>query len=493
MKIGCNYWASDSGLKMWESWNSETVQADMELLSKWEIKVIRVFPLWPQFQKLEPIYGGGGKLLEIRGGVDSQEVEKLIFLIEEAGKREIEVIVSLINGWMSGNLFVPAPFYNRNVLTDPEAIKYQVKYVKTLVDKLKKSANIIGWDLGNECNVMAEVDSPSQAWLWLNAIYSAIKSADDEKIVFAGMHGLTVDGEWRIKDAAENCDVLTTHPYPLFTPHCGKDPLGEGRSIYHAAAESKFYSDITGKPCIIEEMGSLGPNVATEEMEAEYLSKAIRLAEKEGIEMLLWWCAFDQPFDYHPYDSIALERELGLFRFDRTPKPIVEIIKEYKPEEYKAKDIEALCLLTEEQDHWLTAYGSFVLAERNNLSIKFTASEGLAEDCPAYMLPCIKGFNVINKKDWDFVLNKVKEGALLYISYDGGFLTEFRDLIGLDIVEALQKSGANDEIILENTFGNGKVILCKKPIENLCILDNKFPNDEYDSVYKKIAGEIHGM
>ena len=322
MKLGCNYWASHAGLKMWRNWDPKIVSEDLELLSQWGIKVIRIFPIWPDFHKLEPIYGGRGNLLEIKGTVSKQEIDKLDFVVRAAGDRGIEVIVSLINGWMSGQLLVPAPFYNRNVLTDPEAIRYQVAYVRKIVHSLKECKSIIGWDLGNECNVMGEVDNHNEAWLWMNSIFNAIREEDPGRKIYAGMHGLDMTGKWRIRDVAENCDVMTTHPYPLFTEHCGKDPLGEGRSIYHPVAETRYYSDISKKPCINEEMGSLGPCVSSGESTAVYLDKIINLSMDENIQILLWWCAFDQPFEFEPYGRIALERELGIFTKDRKPKAI---------------------------------------------------------------------------------------------------------------------------------------------------------------------------
>ena len=497
MKLGCNYWASHAGLKMWERWEAETVVSDFELLSQWGINVIRVFPIWPEFQKLEPIYGGGGKLLEIRGSIVDKEVEKLKFVIKEAHSRGMEVIVSLVNGWMSGRLFVPAPFYNRNVLTDPEAIRYQAKYVDSIVEQLGDYDGIIGWDLGNECNVMGEVNDRNQAWLWMNSIYTAIKAKDSKRPVYAGMHGLGLDGKWTIKDVADNCDIMTTHPYPLFTPHCGKDPLGEGKSIYQAAAECRFYSDISQKPCIIEELGTLGPNVVSDEKAAIYLKKVLDSAVAEGIETVLWWCAFDQPFNYHPYDSITIERELGLFTYDKKPKPVAHVIKDYKEIVSQKREVDGLCMLTEGQDHWLTAYGSYVLSSRNGLEIEFSYDDDEIPESKIYMMACIKGFNVIKKRTWDELKEKVKAGAILYISYDGGFLSEFEEVTGITVTERKGELSSSDEFIDSkilhiNDYGMGKVIFCKNPIENECILNDEFPIKSHDEVYKTIRGYRDG-
>ena len=492
MKIGCNYWASNAGINMWEDWDPEVIDHDFELLSEFGISILRVFPIWPIFQNLEPVYGGAGMLLKIHGGIDDEAMLKFAYLVECAEKYGIELIVSLINGWMSGRLYVPTPFYNRNVLTDPEAIRYQVSFINNFVTKFKHRKEISAWDLGNECNVMGEIESPSQAWLWMNTISNAIRVADGSRPVYAGMHGLTVDGLWRISDVARCCDVLTTHPYPLFTPHCGKDSLGEGRSIYHAVAESRFYSDLSGKPCIIEELGSLGPNVASDEKTAGYLQKVLELANKEGIKEVLWWCAFDQPFDYPPYDSIALERELGLFTADCRPKPAAFVIKDYKAPEEQTKQTDAVCLLTEGQDHWLTAYGSYILAQKAGLTIKFSYAEDAIPEADMYFFPCIKGYNVISRKNWEILKSRVESGAIMYISYDGGFLSEFEQVTGISI-EGRRGNNINfntSKTISKNSFGKGKVIFCSVPIENECINNFDYPVKEHEEIYADIAGGL---
>ncbi len=501
MKIGCNYWASNAGINMWLDWDADAIDKDFEIMSDFGIEILRVFPLWPVFHNLEPIYGGGGKLLGICGGIDTAAMEKFGFIVQTAEKYGISLIVSLINGWMSGRLFVPEPFYNRNVLTDPEAIKYQVEFITKFINKFKDKKEISAWDLGNECNVMGEVASSSQAWLWMKTISSAIKNADNTRPVYAGMHGLTLDGTWKISDAADCCDVLTTHPYPLFTPHCGKDSLGEGRSIFHAVAESRYYSDISGKPCIIEELGSLGPNVSSNEATADYLRKVLGLAAEEGIEEVLWWCAFDQPFDYPPYGQIALERELGLFTADRKPKQAAFVIKDFEKIEIENSKADAICLLTEGQDHWLTAYGSYILARQEGIIIKFADATAGIPDSPVYFMPCITGYNVISKAAWENVLEKVAGGAVLYISYDGGFLSGFEDVAGIRInsrrgqenpvadisptVCEVVVNNTGGPILTHNDYSAGKVIFCSLPIENTCAL-----NEEYkiSIVYKKMVG-----
>ena len=50
--VGCNYWASHAGVRMWRDWNPAQVERDFDLMVSHGIEVVRVFPLWPDFQPL---------------------------------------------------------------------------------------------------------------------------------------------------------------------------------------------------------------------------------------------------------------------------------------------------------------------------------------------------------------------------------------------------------------------------------------------------------
>ena len=174
----------------------------------------------------------------------------------------LRLLVGLVTGWMSGRLFVPPAFEKINVLTDPVAIKWQSRFVRYFVRKLRTHPAILAWDLGNECNVMGTVPSNEAAWVWTAAIVNSIRVEDKSRPIVSGMHSLEprLGAPWRIQDQAELTDVLTTHPYPIFTPHCDNDPVNTIRGCLHATAESRYYADIGGKPCLAEELGTLGPD-----------------------------------------------------------------------------------------------------------------------------------------------------------------------------------------------------------------------------------------
>ena len=60
--VGCNYWASHAGMYMWRRWDGAQVERDFDLLAAHGMKLLRVFPLWPDFQPLTGEYIGCGTL-----------------------------------------------------------------------------------------------------------------------------------------------------------------------------------------------------------------------------------------------------------------------------------------------------------------------------------------------------------------------------------------------------------------------------------------------
>ena len=65
---GCNYWASHAGTEMWRNWDAEVVEADFARLAASKNRVVRLFPLWRDFQPLRMHHGGSNEEKEMRIG-----------------------------------------------------------------------------------------------------------------------------------------------------------------------------------------------------------------------------------------------------------------------------------------------------------------------------------------------------------------------------------------------------------------------------------------
>ena len=456
--LGANYWASHAGTRTWSDWQPRGVAADLRRLARAGLQVLRVFPLWPDFQPLHLLRTGGGPV-EMRFGEAEEPLpdteagragvcETMIGRFDEftrlAERFNLRLIVGLITGWMSGRLFVPPAFDGRNVLTDPLAIQWQVRFVKYFVRRFRACRAIAAWDLGNECNCMAfDGVTRAHAWTWTAAIVNAIRSEDASRPVVSGMHSLlNVGSMWTPADQGELTDLLTTHPYPIFTPHCDQDPINTIRTLLHATAESRAYGDIGGKGCLCEEIGTIAPMVCSERVAADYIRTNLFSLWAHDCHGLLWWCAADQDHLAHaPYDWCACERELGLFRQNGKGKPVLAAMTKFRrfldglPARVRrlpARVTDAVCILSADQDQWAAAFSSFVLAKQAGLDIEFQQHDQPIRDAQVYLLPSICGTRVLSRRRWLELLDRVHAGATLYISCEDGLLSPCSEQFGVE-------------------------------------------------------------
>ncbi len=455
-RVGCNYWASHAGAHMWSDWQPEAIAADFAKLAEGKLTLLRVFPLWPDFQPLHRLCGAEGKFHEYRfgeeplpdttigqAGVDAGMLDRFRLMADEAHQHGLQLIVGLITGWMSGRLFTPPAFANLNVITDAEALCWQARFVRCFVETLRDHPAIVAWDLGNECNVMGRA-SAAETWLWTHTISTAIHAADPTRPVVSGMHSLPADpyGTWAMRSQGELTDFLTTHPYPLWTPHCDQDPANTIREQLHSTAESLMTAGIGGKPCFAEEMGSMGPFIIADELAPGLLRPALFSLWAHDCRAMLWWCAFDQNLlTRPPYDWIPVEQELGLHLSDRTPKPLVGVARDFSSmlsglpfDELPPRLVEAVCIVSNDQDQWAVAQSSFTLAKLAGADVIFQWCDDPLRDADVYLLPCLSGVRPLPRGRWLALLERVRAGAVLYVSLDDAVLAGLENEFGVKVL-----------------------------------------------------------
>lgn len=451
--LGCNYWASNAGCEMWNQWDESVVQKDLALLAGHGVSCMRVFPNWRDFQPVEALYGSKGKRFEYRmaGGalpqnqdyLDPVMLARFHRLCQLAEKNGIQLIVGLLTGWMSGRLYTPPALAGLNLFVDPTALLFQQKFIHGFIQDMKAERSILAWDFGNECNCMGEAEHRDQAHNWSLCIGNAIRAADATRPVVSGMHSLEVNGVWTIEDQAEASDILTTHPYPYWVPHTARDRIGEQRTLLHATAESRLYAGVGDRPCLVEEIGTMGPMVCSDEMAAHFLNVNLFSNWANGAEGLLWWCAHEQAhLTTPPYDWNMCERELGLLDSELQPKPALQTMGRFAQFlgntrlDLPPAQVDGVCILTQDQDTWGCAYSAYLLAKQAGVNISFRHGNQPLPDAPVYLLPSISGPKVMSGERYQALKEKVRQGATLYISVDDGFLTEFAALTGMKVLDS---------------------------------------------------------
>lgn len=454
--LGCNYWASHAGIYMWRNWDEKTVEEDLKRLAACGIKVLRVFPLWSDFQPLTYVRGNG--YYEIRNGdapldpttpeglagvdpVMMDRFEKFILLAKRYG---MQLIVPLITGWMSGRMFFPPAFAQRNAVSDYETIKWELRFIRYFVNRFKDFDTITAWEAGNETNVMSFADEgwkQGNYYVWLSNIAGTIRSIDPSRPVIAGIHGLSVEGGLgiTISEVGEICDVLTVHPYAAFVPHCYVDGYDTMRSKLHATTESIYYTQLSAKPCLCEEIGQLGNSLGCDQSVAQYLKANLYGLWTHGFPGLLWWCAFDQELlEYPPYDWCACEQELGILRSDGSEKLLAQQLRDFRDfvaaqEPLPPYQTDIVCILSKHQDTWAAAYAVNMLCKQAGFDVRFVDGHNPIPPAKAYILPSVTG-DAIPKRSWNALMDQVAQGATLYLSWQDAILAGFERITGMQVI-----------------------------------------------------------
>lgn len=449
--VGCNYWASHAGVYMWRDWRPDQVEKDLDLLAAYGMTVVRVFPLWPDFQPITADFAGrqafrgysqAGGPLKNYAAVDDEMIGRFRFLCDAAEKRGIRLVVGLITGWMSGRSFVPSALERMKVLSDPEAIIWEVRFVRYFVNSLKDHKAIVAWDLGNECNCL-NGDGESSLWTWMHQIASEIRLCDSSRSVVSGMHSCTtkVDGYTNLRHQGELVDILTTHPYPLWTPNCNTEPFDTIRNGCHAACETTLYADLSGKASFVEEAGSMGPQIVSEERAAATMRMQLFSAWACGQPGYLWWCGFDQnKLEQAPYDWTAIERELGLFKADGTPKPTALVLKSFKEfqdslpfKKLSPRRVDAVVIASESVNCWKQMQGSWLLSRMAGFDIRYAFAEGELPDADFYILPSTdEKYNAYSRRAFWRVMDRARAGATVLVTLgNGAVLSDLEEVAGV--------------------------------------------------------------
>lgn len=537
--LGCNYWASNAGAEMWRDFDINAIEKDMKTLSSHGVKDIRVFPNWRDFQPVMPIYTDAGSFAEYRLEgerksenpyyLDEVVLERFSLFLDVCEKYSIKVIVGLITGWMSGRLFVPPALYSKNIITDHLAQYFQQLFIRGFIERFKDRETIIAWDLGNECNGMSPVEERFQAANWTSIVSNAIRSADPTRPVISGMHGLEAKGKWMIKDQAMFTDMLTTHPYPYWSEHTRVDNNLSFRTSLHPTAQTKYYAEIGGKPCMAEETGTMGPMLCSNEKSADFIRVNMFSLWANGSTGYMWWCANEQDhLTTFPYTAQMVETELGMIDGDGKPKPVLgemkkfsEFLSEFK-EELPPARTDAVCIVSQTQDQWGVGYMTYLLSRKAGINCSFAYSEDILPESDLYLLPSVNGIRVMPKENYLELKKRVSEGADLYISIDDGILSGFEDLAGLKVIDSFlhaetgefdfqgekiafkrtfnlicESAGAqilaNDNegnpILSVYKYGKGRVFFAAFPLENNLVDERDAFSKNYTLVYKTLFKE----
>lgn len=452
--IGCNYWDSVHGTDMWRYYDPAVIEGDLKALSENGVRVMRVFPNWRDFQPIYRTYewrNHPGTYVDREerpigqgDGVDPEMLAHFTDFCARAEKHNIDLVVSVLTGWMSGRMFVPPALEGKNLIQDGEVLMWAQRFIRRFVSHSKAVPNILYWDLGNECNCMSDAGTRGAAYTWTALVANTIRAVDPTRPIMSGMHALSDNpgGVWNLIDQGELTDVLTTHPYPSPTIGANVEPINEMRTTIVPTAQTVLYSSVGGRPAMIQEQGTFNDMLGNREQAADFVRTNLLSSWAAGGIGYFFWCAHEHlKLKKPPYSWSMIERELGLLDVDRCPKPVARELKAFGElldglpfDALPERKVDACCISTMDKDMWPAMASSYILAKQAGLEITYrhcSQTEQMPE-VPLYLLPSIGGWRVTHRETYDYLIDRVENGgATLYVSTDNGLLTEFERFFGL--------------------------------------------------------------
>ncbi len=517
--LGINYWASKNATKMWQDFDEASIENDMKLLREAGVTVLRVFPRWDDFQPLTPFctttgifeYGMRGEPRPDteagKAGVDEEMCRRFERFCEIADKYGMSLIVGLLTGHMSFGNFYPPALNNLNLVTDPIALRWEIRYLKYIVKRFARIDAISAWDLGNEINCIGP-RSRDEFHNWCTMLSDAIKVSDPTRPVLTGVGGFGIYKDaCNLYDLAESCDVNTVHAYNIF--ETSADPVNTMKPILDNIFKCRVSEDISGMPSFIQEFGAIGYTNCSMKSEAEFY-RATALAAIGSCNLgVMYWCAFDQGhLTFYPYNINNIGSNYGFFDRDMIPKPIVaenkrlsELVKSFAGKLQKPK---ANCTVIIPREEYAPvqniARAAYLLAKRSDLEPSFCYGPDKIPDSELYIIPSVRFDKAITNTNMQKLVKKVKNGATLYVSLSHAYFRNASSMAGVTVEnmtvtrenryidfgdEALPIiSSANYEVIPEScevlaTDGSGAPIFVKNKCDKGEIYFLFAPLEEY--------------
>ena len=450
---GINYWGSEYATNMWSNFNEKSIENDMKLLKGAGITHLRIFPLWPVFQPLHALYSSGGVYEYTfgeeplpdtdagRAGVSEEACRNFETFCNIAEKYDMKLMVGLITGQMSFRIYAPPAFEGKDLLSDPTVIKWQLKFVRYFVERFKNQKAIIGWDLGNETACMPGLNgkNPDTFYVWCSAIAYAIKSCDQDRPVVSGLdHAYVENAHLTFKDIADMCDVHTSHLYNIFSTNTV--PLNTMKSTLDLIFHCRIGEDLSGIPNFLQEFGSIGYMNCSKKAEVSYYRASLWATLAHNCHGVMWWCAFDQGHhEFAPYRWNNIGSDYGFFTKNLEEKPIVEENRKFKkilsllPGGNLPEHRTDATILIQKDCNMEILRTSYMLAKQANMDTRFNYLLDPIRDSKLYILPSVGGYRAIPKQKLNQLMQKVEEGAVLYICADEGLIRHIPEMTGVDI------------------------------------------------------------
>lgn len=319
-RFGVNYTPSQNWWFCWSDWNSDSIRRDLDAIAALGADHMRVQLLWPFFQP-NPTW------------VSPAHLERLDQLLTLMGEHNLDALVTVFTGQLSGGLYLPPFGRTSGFYSDPATWDSQELFVRALARVMAPHRNIIGFDLGNEINTCWKAE-PAVGDAWMGRMFALMQSVCPE-----GLHVNGVDQDpwfdsvtysaptsFSATALAANCFPVI-HGYPYWSgalKYGGPMDPPSIKMLSAMAALIRSYAGTQQKPVWAGEFNTCIKEL-TEKQQAQWLEKAVLAAIGEGVSWFTYWSSHnvDRRFKFE-----ELEYDLGLLTNDGQVKEQGYVFKE---------------------------------------------------------------------------------------------------------------------------------------------------------------------
>jgi len=324
VRFGVNYVPSSRWWYSWSDWNRDSIRRDLADIAALEADHIRVQLLWPVFQPNAT-------------GMSNEAMARLEQLLDDANVFELDVEITVLDGQLSGFLFVPAFLISnengsvRNIITDPAAIIAEKRLFAALAERIAGHPRFMGFDIANEIYWFTQPlnmhFTPAQGDAWMEQLLAYC-----ERVAPGKFHVNGVD-KWPYEAGSPNGftrralaragAASCVHPWAGFGPIYPKYGPLSSAAIHYAEFLVQYMQAFSagGRRTIWIEEDGCSKQWMREDLIPQWAEASVRNAAGcDRLYGITWWCSHDVNPRYTGFNK--LEYDLGLYTNDRKLKPL---------------------------------------------------------------------------------------------------------------------------------------------------------------------------
>jgi hypothetical protein len=306
-RFGLNYVPSQNWYYCWNDWEPDHIARDFDSIAAVGADHIRIMLIWPWFQP-NPVR------------VSQAHIARLEELMRLAGQRNLDVIVTLYTGALSGYRFnlpylLRDPFYSAASWRAPQRL-----FLAEIGRSVASHPNFLGFDIGNEINCNWSCP-PADGDSWMSDVFQQMHALSPGRIHVNGVD----HRPWFTEDTfspralVDDQEIVALHCWPFWTG-AGKfgAPLDKPYTHLPAAmaALARSHGDNPSKPIWVEEFGVCSAEMPEGDV-PKWMEIAITKSVQEGVSWFTWWASHDvdRRFAFNDF-----EYDLGLITVDNRIK-----------------------------------------------------------------------------------------------------------------------------------------------------------------------------